>query len=56
MCKLFSVFVLSFMRMYVENLYFIAEIPDNEYIKYFSPDHLLRIPNGHMVGIFSKFT
>lgn len=41
--------------IYAEILSFLAEIPDNEYIKYFSPDHLLRIPNGHMVGAFSKF-
>ncbi|CAK9314322.1 unnamed protein product [Citrullus colocynthis] len=30
------------------------EIPDNEYIKYFSPDHLLRIPNGHMENLNTK--
>ncbi|XP_022957985.1 histone deacetylase 9 isoform X2 [Cucurbita moschata] len=30
------------------------EIPDNEYIKYFSPDHLLRIPSGHMENLNTK--
>lgn len=29
--------------------FFLAEIPENEYIKYFSPDFSLRIPNGHIV-------
>lgn len=28
---------------------FIAEIPDNEYIKYFAPDYSLKIQNGNIV-------
>jgi hypothetical protein len=31
--------------------FFLAEIPENEYIKYFSPEFSLRIPNGHIVCI-----
>ncbi|KAM1310024.1 hypothetical protein ACFX13_006790 [Malus domestica] len=34
--------------------FFLAEIPDNEYIKYFSPDCSLRIPNGHIENLNSK--
>ncbi|CAB4282969.1 unnamed protein product [Prunus armeniaca] len=30
------------------------EIPENEYIKYFSPDFSLRIPNGHIENLNSK--
>lgn len=26
-----------------------AEIPENEYIKYFAPDFSLKIPGGHIV-------
>ncbi|MBA0587596.1 histone deacetylase 9 isoform X3 [Gossypium hirsutum] len=30
------------------------EIPENEYIKYFAPDCLLNIPNGHIENLNSK--
>ncbi|KAG6632163.1 hypothetical protein CIPAW_13G139600 [Carya illinoinensis] len=30
------------------------EIPDNEYIKYFSPEYSLRIPSGHIENLNSK--
>ncbi|XP_022754096.1 putative histone deacetylase 10 [Durio zibethinus] len=30
------------------------EIPENEYIKYFSPEYLLNIPNGYMENLTSK--
>ncbi|XP_040366985.1 histone deacetylase 9 isoform X2 [Rosa rugosa] len=30
------------------------EIPENEYIKYFSPEFSLRIPNGHIENLNSK--
>lgn len=33
---------------------FLAEIPENEYIKYFAPECSLRIPNGHIVCSFKE--
>lgn len=32
-----------------------AEIPENEYSKYFAPDNSLRIPHGHIVCYFCLF-
>jgi len=31
-------------------IFLLAEIPENEYIKYFSPDYSLKIQSGHLVG------
>lgn len=32
-----------------------ADIPENEYIKYFAPEFSLKIPNGHIVCCFCYF-
>lgn len=29
--------------------FFLAEIPENEYIKYFAPDYSLKIPRGNII-------
>ncbi|RVX02393.1 Histone deacetylase 9 [Vitis vinifera] len=36
------------------NINFLAEIPENEYIKYFAPEYSLKIPNGHIENLNSK--
>ncbi|RVW54354.1 putative histone deacetylase 10 [Vitis vinifera] len=46
---------LSFLYFLVpNNIHFLAEIPENEYIKYFGPEHSLKIPNGHIENLNSK--
>lgn len=37
---------------FISNLIVFAEIPDNEYIKYFAPEYSLKIPHGHIVRSF----
>lgn len=43
--------ILSEDNIFNFTFYFFAEIPENDYIKYFGPDFSLKIPNGHIVCI-----